>query len=111
MPRLCTSDFFALLAAVPGHALSHVMEKGAADTLIRGQFSRLVDAIEFVLVRQKITIGTRKIIDKSVQDSKDAGDAKYRASCDQRLKDQEESKKTLSMFMGGYSALDPNSKD
>ena len=90
---------------------TYVMEKGAADTLIRGQFARLVDAIEFALIRQKITTGTRKTSDKTLQDSKDAGDARHKEICDQRLKDQEESKNTLSMFMGGYSASDNGSKD
>ena len=89
---------------------TYVMEKGAADTLIRGQFARLVDAIEFSLIRQKITTGTRKDSDKTLQDSKDAGDAKYTESCDRRLKDQEESKVTLSMFMGEYSVQSNETK-
>lgn len=85
---------------------TYVMEKGAADILIRGQFARLVDAIEFALIRQKIATDTRKNSDKTLQDSKNAGDEKYKESCKQRLKDQEESKNTLSMFMSGYSLSD-----
>ncbi len=68
-----------------------------------------MDAIEFALIRQKIKTETRKASDKTLQDSKDAGDAKYKESCAQRRKDQEESKKTLSMFVGGYSASDHGS--
>lgn len=85
---------------------TYVMEKGAADTLIRGHFARLVDAIEFALIRQKITTATRKSSDETLQSSQDAADDKYKESCAQRRKDQEESKSTLSMFMGGYSASD-----
>ncbi|MBL4803935.1 MAG: hypothetical protein JKY71_03645 [Alphaproteobacteria bacterium] len=83
---------------------TYVMEKGAADILIRGQFSRLVDAIEFAIIRQKIKTGTRKASDKTLQDSKDVGEIKYKESCDQRLKDQEANKHALSMFMGDYSS-------
>lgn len=83
---------------------TYVMEKGAADILIRGQFSRLVDAIEFAIIRQKIKTGTRKASDKTLQDSKDVGELKYKESCDQRLKDQEENNHAISMFMGGYSS-------
>ena len=90
-----------------------VMEQGAADILIRGQFSRLVDAIEFALIRQKITTNTRKVSDKKIQDNQDVGDAKYKDSCDKRSKDQEERKNTLSMFMGGYSVSgqEPDKKE
>ncbi|MDP7142629.1 MAG: hypothetical protein QF692_09245 [Alphaproteobacteria bacterium] len=90
---------------------TYVMEKGAADILIRGQFSRLVDAIEFALIRQKITTRDRRVADKVLKDSKDAGDKKYKDSCDQREIDQKETRNTLSLFMGGYSASDHGSAD
>lgn len=90
---------------------TYVMEKGAADTLIRGQFARLVDAIEFALIRQKISTKARKTNDRILKDSEDASEIRYQHSCEDRLKDQEESKNTLSMFMGGYSASDHGSKD
>lgn len=52
------------------HGLStYVMEQGAADTVIRGQFARLVDAIEFALIRQKIKTDTRKTADKTLTDT------------------------------------------
>lgn len=87
---------------------TYVMEKGAADTLIRGQFARLVDAIEFALIRQNIRTDTRKASDKTLKDSKNAGNTKYKESCDQRAEDQKKGKQILSMFMGDYSASDEN---
>lgn len=53
------------------HQLStYVMEQGAADTVIRGQFSRLVDAIEFALIRQKLKTDVRETSDKILTDSR-----------------------------------------
>jgi hypothetical protein len=111
------------------HGLSSfVMEKGAADIVVRGKFERLVDAIEFSLIRQKITTKTRKLSDKTLQDSeikaagklqnskdlrkKDRKESAIRLqnSNDQREKDQEEGKKILSMFMGDYSATNNDTK-
>ena len=83
-----------------------VMESGAADNMVRGEFSGLMDAMEFAMIRRKITKNTKSETNKTLQDSKDAGDVKYKESCDQRSKDQEENKNNLSMFMGGYSASD-----
>lgn len=52
------------------HQLStYVMEQGAADIVIRGQFSRLVDAIEFALIRQKLKTDARTTSDKVLTDS------------------------------------------
>ncbi len=105
-----------------------VMEKGAADIVVRGKFDRLVDAIEFALIRQRIATDTRKASDKTLQDSKDtaAGELqdieglrskdreeaaiKLKDSNDLRQKDQEESKKMLSMFMGDYSVTNNSTK-
>ncbi len=61
---------------------TYVMKRGAADTLIRGKLSRLAEAVEFALMRQKI-----------------------------RCKEREEAKTTLSMFMGDYSATNNNFKE
>jgi DNA-binding response OmpR family regulator len=83
---------------------TYVMKRGAADTVIKGKLSRLADAVEFALMRQKITTDKRKTSDKIIQDNKDAGDIKYKHICDKRLKEREEAKTTLSMFMGDYSA-------
>ncbi len=104
------------------HGLSTlVMEKGAADIVIRGKFERLVDAIEFALIRQKITSDTKKASDKTIKNNKSkAAEAlqtnknarkedskesaiKLQESNDLRKKDKEESRQMLSLFMGEYS--------
>lgn len=61
-----------LESAEDEHGLStYVMEQGAADTVIRGQFARLVDAIEFALIRQKLKTDVRKTKDKTLTDIQD----------------------------------------
>lgn len=97
------------------HGLAtYVMEKGAADTIIRGQFGRLVDAIEFALIRQKIATETRQSSERTLTDSqtvaatmlqsaKDQATADLKESNEARADDQEKSKQTLRMFMGDYS--------
>jgi DNA-binding response OmpR family regulator len=76
-----------------------LMEKGAADVIVRGKFRGLVDAIEFALIRQKIATSTRESSDKALQESTDL-----------RIKDKAESKQILSMFVGDYSVV-KNNKD
>ena len=71
----------------------YVMESGAADNMVRGEFSGLMDAMEFALIRRKITKDQKTETDKTLQDSKDVGDAKS-------LKDKQEHQDHLSMFMG-----------
>lgn len=44
---------------------TYLMEQGAADMVVRGQFSRMVDAIEFAMIRQRISSASR-------QDAEDA---------------------------------------
>jgi hypothetical protein len=108
------------------HGLAtYVMEKGAADTIIRGQFGRLVDAIEFALIRQKITTEARKSTDRTLADSKkhdavmlqertdsdaallraakDKGAQDLRESKEGRADDQEKGRQILRMFTGDYS--------
>lgn len=108
------------------HGLAtYVMEKGAADTIIRGQFGRLVDAIEFALIRQKITTDARKSTDRALADSKrhdavmlqeradsdaallqavkDKGAEDLKKSNEGRADEQEKSRQLLRMFTGDYS--------
>ena len=104
-----------------GHGLAtYVMEKGAADTIIRGQFERLIDAIEFALIRQKIVTDSRKANDITASDKKRLADDRLHESQRQREvdleknkaareDDKEESRQTLRMFMGDYS-VDDNQK-
>lgn len=75
------------------HRLStYVMEQGAADTVIRGQFARLVDAIEFALIRQKLSTEARIASDQTLSDSHEKG-----------LSDNERHKQILRMFSGDYA--------
>lgn len=62
-----------------------VMEAGAADHIVKGQFSRLTDAIEFSLIRHKLTHETKE-------------NAKNRTDEDMRQKNQ-----FISWVTGGYS--------
>lgn len=98
-----------------GHGLAtYVMEMGAADTIIRGQFGRLVDAIEFALIRQQITTEARKASDRAMIDNKKQADESLEKSKEQsavdlqesntaRADDKEKSRQILRMFMGDYS--------
>lgn len=75
------------------HKLStYVMEQGAADTVIRGQFARLVDAIEFALIRQRLSTNARKASDKVLSESQD-----------KELSGKERHKQILRMFSGDYA--------
>ena len=92
------------------HGLStYVMEQGAADTIIRGQFARLVDAIEFALIRQKITTDARKGTDKTLSDSEDKGTADLKTSHEESAADHERHRQILRMFSGDY-AVDQQDK-
>lgn len=85
-----------LTNAADEHGFStFVMEQGAADTIIRGQFTRLVDAIEFALIRQRLTTGSRKATEKSISDNHDENRA-----------ENERHRQILRMFSGDYS-VDP----
>lgn len=81
-----------------------VMEAGAADNMIRGEFSGLSDAMEFALIRRKITKDKKSQTDKILQDSRNDGDAK-------NLKERQDHQDHLSMFMGDYSYSNNSSKD
>lgn len=82
------------------HGLNtYIIEQGAADTIIRGQFARLVDAIEFALIRQKITTDTRKAADKTLADSKG------------KDTEQQEKQKQILRFLSGDYSVDQNDKN
>ncbi len=70
-----------------------VMEHGAADTVVRGQFSRLVDAIEFALIRQKHTSHTRKNAEDTLEES-----------AKQNAEEEERHRQIMRMFSSAYSA-------
>jgi FixJ family two-component response regulator len=81
-----------------------VMQAGAADNMIRGEFSGLVDAMEFALIRQEIAENTKSDGEKNLKHIKEKSDEKHKDLLDKRLKDKQEYQHTLSMFMGDYSA-------
>ena len=84
---------------------TYVMEKGAADIIVRGRFERLVDAIEFALIRQQIATKKRKNSDKAVLEEHDDAVRKLIDANNLREKEQKENKQALSMLMGGYSVV------
>ncbi|MBI1301503.1 MAG: hypothetical protein GC137_07580 [Alphaproteobacteria bacterium] len=99
-----------LKGAEDEHGLStYVMEQGAADTVIRGQFARLVDAIEFALIRQKIKTDMRKTSDKTLLDSEDKGRADLKGSHEDNTAGEERHRQILRMFSGDY-AVDKQKK-
>jgi predicted nuclease with TOPRIM domain len=86
------------------HELStYVMEQGAADTIIRGQFSRLVDAIEFALIRQRLKTDARKATDKALLDSRDKNDSDLKTSHAEKNAEVERHRQILRMFTGDYA--------
>lgn len=86
-----------------------VMEQGAADIVIRGQFARLVDAIEFALIRQRLKTDARKTADRNLVDTQGKGVADLKASHDLGLSDLERHRQILRMFCGDY-AVDQQDK-
>lgn len=80
-----------------------LMEKGAADTIIRGQFARLVDAIEFALIRQKLATDARRASDKTLLDSEDKAQQELKKSKDSNESEIERHKQILRMLGGDYS--------
>lgn len=76
----------------PRQLSTYVMEQGAADIVIRGQFSRLVDAIEFALIRQKLSTEARVASDQTISDGQEK--SSY---------DRERHKQILRMFCGDYA--------
>lgn len=91
-----------------------VMELGAADNIIRGKFGRLVDAIEFSLIRQKLKTDKRKHSAQVLANTKEKGAANLKVNKEKeeanlqlsdvaRRKDQEKSKQMLRMFTGDYA--------
>lgn len=88
---------------------TYVMEQGAANTVIRGQFARLVDAIEFALIRQKIKTGTRTASDETLLDSQEKDATAVKASPEDSTDEEERHRQILRMFSGDY-AVDQQDK-
>lgn len=87
---------------------TYVMEQGAADNIIRGKFGRLVDAIEFALIRQKIIDDTKIRTDKTLEVSQGCGADDLRDSKAETDREKENSKQLMAWLTGGYSATESN---
>lgn len=87
-----------------------VMEAGAADHMVRGQFSRLNDAVEFSLIRHKLAKrATQDAINKpspSQQDIQNAHDENMKDAKRKSDKRHVEQKQFISWVTGGYSVED-----
>ena len=86
------------------------MEAGAADHMVRGQFSRLTDAIEFSLIRHKIAIKSAEdCLNKpspSQQTIQDTHDGETKEA--KRQSDEKNARKNqyISWVTGSYSVED-----
>lgn len=84
-----------------------VMEAGAADHMVRGQFGRLTDAIEFSLIRHKIANkSTEDALNQPSPDQKirqDAHDSETKEAKIKSDKRNDEKNQYISWVMGSYS--------
>lgn len=102
--RLFEVPIIVLTSESDDHALTtFVMERGAADTVIRGQFTRLVDAVEFALIRQKLSANTRKVAENALLQSQEKSKTDLQESYDHNEAEQERHRQILRMFTGDYS--------
>lgn len=86
------------------HALAaFVIESGAADNMVRGDFHGLTDALEFAIIRKKIVKEAMRKSEQALQENKNENHERQRISDAKNLKQQQEHQENLSMFMGGYS--------
>jgi DNA-binding NtrC family response regulator len=83
---------------------TYVIEKGAADKIVRGKFGRLVDAIEFALIRQRISTGTRQKSDTALQDSEVHAAEDRKAAKENKIEDKRITDQMMSWLTGSYSA-------
>lgn len=81
-----------------------VMEAGAADHMVRGQFSRLMDAIEFSLIRHKIK--GEAVAEALMQPQKIIQDAHIKESETKSDDISSQRKQYISWMTGGYSVED-----
>ncbi len=94
------------------HALaSFVIELGAADNMIRGEFQGIADALEFALIRRKILIEKERKSDQALQENKNENTERERISDEKSLKERQEHQDNLAMFMGGYSVTNSAAKN
>ena len=93
-----------LKSAEDEHELStYVMEQGAADIVVRGQFARLVDALEFALIRQQLRTDTRKTFDNTISESQNKAKADLKTNQVEVMAEEERHRQILRMFGGDYT--------
>ena len=80
-----------------------LMDRGAADVIVRGHFARMVDAIEFAMIRQKISTAVRKDADQALSESERQGRSDIKTSQRKIVNQAERHKQIIRMFLGGYS--------
>jgi hypothetical protein len=79
------------------------MEAGASDHMIRGEFSRLSDAIEFALIRHKITTETtarNKHDQDNIKEDHVRESNKAKNKSDVKIQEKDD---IISWVTGGYS--------
>jgi len=79
------------------------MAHGAADIVMKKNLDHLADAIEFALIRHKITAKQKRASDTKLSDSQTQGAKYLKESVDGRAGDNEKNRQTISMLSGGYS--------
>lgn len=87
------------------------MKAGAADNMIRGEFSGLTDAIEFALIRQDITKLAKLETTKALLNKENAKDEKLIESFEQKQKNRYEGQNILSMLKGRHITSNHSLKD
>lgn len=90
---------------------TYVIERGAADQIIRGKFSRLIDAIEFALIKQKISARLEKKNEDALSDAEFRADSNSKSAHEERVKEKGMSDQMVSWLTGGYSATSIAQKD
>jgi DNA-binding response OmpR family regulator len=80
-----------------------VMEAGASDHMVRGHFSRLSDAIEFSLIRNKIKSAASHQGSRDLEDRQNEHDIETMEAKRKSDKKNHEKNQYISWVMGGYS--------
>lgn len=87
-----------------GHDLAtFVMEAGASDHMVRGQFGRIVDAVEFSVIRHKIAKMASNKGSHDLENQQNAHDIEMieeKKRCDKKNREKNE---YISWVMGSYS--------
>ncbi len=80
-----------------------VMKAGASDHMFRGHFSRLTDAIEFSLIRNRIKVSAAQKNSRDLEDRQNEHDIETMEAKRKSDKKNHEKNQYISWVMGGYS--------